>query len=619
MSKENVKKNQYEYKAEMKQLLNLIVHSLYTHPEVFLRELVSNSSDALNKLRVKQLTDQNILNPEQELKITISADKETGEFSIEDTGIGMTQEDLLNQLGTVASSGTLKFLEELKKNETKIDGNMIGKFGVGFYSVFMVTDEVTVETRFAEINSKAYKWTSKGESTFEIEESNKETRGTRISFKLKDEYKDFAQEWKVESILQKYSNFVDFPVYFGEKKVNSVNAIWQRSKENISDEELNEFYKFISNDYQNPLSYLHLNIEGNVNFKSLLFLPETAPPSLFSDVREKSIQLYSSKVFINDDAKDLIPEYLRFVKGVVDTDELPLNVSREVTQSSPVMSKIKQILTKRILGWLEEMAEKESDKYMKFWKNFSSLFKTGVNSDFANKDRIIELLRFESSKSESDEMISLNKYVSRLKENQSEIYYISGNSIDQIVKNPNLEYFKDREIEVLYLTDPVDIFTIPYIEEYDGKKIISIEKADINIDKTKNEESLEGENAKSIIEKFKNVLGGKVQEVRESNRLINSVATLVVSSEGMDPQMEKMMQMMDRNYTGSKRILEINLSHALIKNLSELDDSQSDLIEKTILQIFDGALLIEGKLTNPAEFVSRMNEFMTQATISQAK
>lgn len=612
MSGETTKISSYEYKAEMKQLLNLIVHSLYTHPEVFLRELVSNASDALNKVRVQQLTNQDILDAEQELKITITTDKDSSMFTIEDTGIGMTKEDLLNNLGTVASSGTLKFLENAKHNNTKIDGNLIGKFGVGFYSVYMVTDEVTVETRFADKSSQGYRWTSKGESTFEIEEIDKSTRGTIITFKLKEDYKDFTDEWRVESVLQKYSNFVDFPVYFGDKKINTVNALWQKSKEDISDEELNEFYKFISSDYQNPLSHLHLNIEGNVNFKALLFLPETAPPTLFTDIREKSIQLYSSKVFINDDAKEIVPEYLRFVRGVVDTEDLPLNVSREVTQSSPLMIKMKQILSKRILSWLEELAEKEADKYKKFYDNFSSLFKTGINSDYENRDRIIELLRFNSTKSEENEYISFNKYVARMKDSQKEIYYISGNSIEQIEKNPNLEYFKANDIEVLYLTDPVDVFTIPYISEYDGKSIVSIEKADIQIENKEKENSIKGENAANLISKFKEVLGDKVEDVIESNRLVNSAATLVIGKSGIDPHMEKMMRMMDKNYSGSKRILEINMSHPLITNLSKLENQ--DLLKISISQIYEGALLLEGQLTNPAEFVSRMTEFMTKAT-----
>jgi molecular chaperone HtpG len=339
---------------------------------------------------------------------------------------------------------------------------------------------------------------------------------------------------------------------------------------------------------------------------------------MFTDVREKSVQLYSSKVFINDDAKELLPEYLRFVKGVVDTEDLPLNVSREVTQSSPAMSKIKQVLTKRILSWLEELSEKEKEKFRKFYDNFSPLFKSGINSDFANKDRLVELLRFESTKTKDNDYTSLNGYVSRMNEDQKKIYYISGNSKEIIFNNPNLEYFKEKDIEVIYLTDPVDVFTIPYVQEYDGKKIVSIEKADIELDNKDDESSLKGDPAASLIKLFKDRLGDKVEDVIESKRLVNSAATLVVGKEGVDPHMEKMMQMMDKNYSGSKRILEINMSHPLIKNLSSLSivNDNIELIHKSIDQIYEGALLIEGQLSDPTEFVKRMTDLITLATKS---
>ena len=609
---------EFEFKAEMKQLLNIIIHSLYTHPEVFLRELVSNASDALNKVRFLRLTNSDILEPESELKIKITVDKDKKSFSIEDTGIGMTQDELITLIGTVASSGTLKFLSELKNENKAIDGQMIGQFGVGFYSVFMVTDEITIDTRNADKNSKGYRWKSKGESSFTIEEIDKSTRGTKIYFTLKEGSEEFADEWRVKQILKKYSNFVDFPIFVGDEEANKVQALWHKKKEDVKQEELDEFYKFISNDYQEPLGSLHLAIEGNINFKSILFIPKIAPPNLFTDIKEKSVHLYSSKVFITDDASQLIPEYMRFLKGVVDSEDLPLNVSREVTQNSPLMSKIKTVITGKVLGMLDEWSQNEKEKYNTFFEQFGSLFKTGLTSDFTHKDKIVELLLFDSSQTEEGKKTSLNGYVSRLKPDQKEIYYIAGNYREQLERNPNLEYFKKNDIEVLYLLDPVDLFTIPYIGEYDGKKLVSIEKADLKIDKKDVDkgEKLNKDLSNSLIKVFKETLGDKVEDVIESDRLVSSPATLVVGKDGLDPQMEKMMRMMDKEFTSSKRILEINTSHPLVKNLSTLNlkSSSDPLLRTCIMQIYEGAMLNEGYLNNPSEFISRMTEIMTSAT-----
>ncbi len=613
----SAKPQEFEFKAEMKQLLHLIIHSLYTHPEVFLRELVSNASDAMNKVRVKKLTDAEIISPDAELRININVNKETKTFTIEDFGIGMTHEELVNQLGVVASSGTLNFLKELKESGKPLDANLIGQFGVGFYSVFMVTDEVAVETRSAEPFSKSWKWTSGGESTYNITEGERDTRGTKITFKLKENYHDFAEDWKIKSILTKYSNFVEFPIYVNGEKANQVQALWHKKKEEVKDDELVEFYKFVSNDYQEPLGHLHLNIEGNVNFKALLFVPQVAPPTLFRDFNEKSVQLYSNKIFIQENAVDLLPEYLRFIRGVVDTEDLPLNVSREVTQNSPVMTKIRNIISSRILSLLEEWADKDKVKYNKFFIEFGALFKTGLNSDFSNKDKITELLRFESSEYTSDELRSLNAYVAAMKPEQKEIYFAAGNSREQLEKNPNLEYFKKNHIEVLYFLDPVDLFIMPYLFEYDGKKIVSIEKAELEDNKIEqNDESLGKDAAKSLIDEFKRILGDRVEDVTISKRLVDSPASVVVGKEGIDPQMEKMMKLMDKEFKASKRILEINPNHKLIQNLSNLfvSGSQPELFSQSILQIYEGAMLIDGNLNNPNDFVSRMNELLTIAT-----
>ncbi len=609
---------QFEYQAELKQLLNLIVHSLYTHREIFLRELISNASDALNKIRFRMLTDKEVLDPEANLEIRINMDSKKQTFSIEDTGIGMSHDDLIKQIGTIASSGTVEFLQQMREQKDKLDANLIGKFGVGFYSVFMVADEVTIETRHADKDSKGYRWKSTGEGTYTIEEIDKPTRGTKISFKLKDDAKEFSEEPRVKQVIQQYSNFVDFPIFVNKEKVNTVQALWHRQKSEIKEDELNEFYKFISNDYQNPLGHLHLSIEGAVNFKALVFIPETPPPPFFRPEDEKGLQLYSSKVFIQDDCKELLPDYLRFVKGVVDTEDLPLNVSREVTQSSPVMAKIRNTLVSKILGFLEDWTKNDPRKYEKFYQNFNHIFKLGLNSDFNNRDRIIDLLRFESTVTEKGNFTSLKDYVSRMNSDQKEIYYISGEDRESLERNPNLEYFKKRDIEVLLLHEPVDVFIVPSIGEYDKKPIKSIEKADIDFEEEKEtgEERLSENLSKSLIETFKETLGDKVEDVIESKRLVDSPVTLVVGKEGMDPQMEKMMKMMQKDYTGSKKILEINTSHPLIKNLSRLNmgSSTDPRLRKCILQLYDSALLIDGNLNSPSEFVKRMNELLVEAT-----
>lgn len=610
---------EFEYKAEMKQLLHLIIHSLYTHPEVFLRELISNASDALNKVRFMQVTNVPVLNPEAELKISIELDEEAHTLSITDSGIGMTREDLIDRIGTVASSGTLDFLKTMKNEEKPMDGSeLIGQFGVGFYSVFMVTDEVTIETRHADPASKAWRWKSRGEGTFTIEEIEKAERGTRITFTLKEDTRDLAQDYRLRSVIKKYSNFVDFPIHIGEEKVNSVSALWQRKKEDVTKEELTEFYKFVANDFKEPLDSLHLNIEGRVNFKALVFVPSAPPFGYFDPREEKSLHLYIHRVFVQDDCKELLPEYLRFIKGVVDTEDLPLNVSREVTQSSPVTSKIREVLTNRLLGMFEDWSKTDAEKYSGFFRNFGNYLKLGVNEDYANKDRIVDLLRFETSKTEKGTYTSLADYVSAMGEDQKEIYYITAESRDIAEKHPNLEYFRKYSIEVLFLTDPVDLFTITSLHEYRDKQLVSIEKADINIGKETEapEEAVKGRTAKDLLLRFKEILGTRVEDVIESRRLVDSVATLVVGKQGLDAQTERMMRMMDKNFSGGKKMLEVNLAHPLVRNLARMHEANNNdpLLVDAVEQIYASVLLVEDNLDNPMDFVRRMADFMERAT-----
>lgn len=610
---------EFEYQAEMKQLLHLIVHSLYTHPDIFLRELISNASDALNKLRFRMLTDDKVLDKDEDLKITIEVDPKAQTFAIEDTGIGMTRDDLINELGTVASSGTLEFLKQMREQNQKVDASLIGQFGVGFYSVFMVADAVTVETRHADPDSRGYRWTSDGQGKFAIQEVDRKHRGTRVSFKLKDDYKDFSEAERVKAVIKRYSNFVDFPIYVGKEEVNRVSALWHKPKDRVTEAELNEFYKFITNDLNPPLGHLHVSVEGAVNFKALLFIPETAPPFFMREYLEKSVHLYSNKIFIQDDCKELLPEYLRFIRGVVDTEDLPLNVSREVTQSSPAMAKIRNVLTSKILGFLENWSENDKARYEKFYRTFGPIFKTGMNTDHANREKLVERLRFESSKLPKGELVSLRDYASRMKSEQKEIYYLTGEHRDEIERNPNLEYFKKNDLEVLLLTDPLDVFVVPSIGEYDKKPLKSIDAADLEFKEEDGKKSDEapGEGlAKAIIETFKKTLGDRVEDVTASRRLVDSPATLVVGKQGVDKQMERMMKMMNQDVPASKKILEINLTHPLIRNLGRkiLGNADDALVRDCILQLYEGALLLEDNVASPAEFVKRMTSLMVEAT-----
>jgi molecular chaperone HtpG len=561
-----------------------------------------------------------------DLKITITVDKESRNFVIEDSGIGMSEEELIANLGTVAKSGTLGFMEALREQQQEgqpLDANLIGQFGVGFYSVFMVTDEVTVETRSAESGSQGWRWVSSGQGTYTIEPVEREVRGTRISFTLKDEFKEFAEEYRVEQIIKKYSNFVEYPICIGTRQVNSITALWQRSKSELKEEEVNEFYKFIANDYKEPLDYLHVSVEGAVSFKALLFVPSEAPMELLYQqgaLEKRGPQLYVKKVLIQHECRDLLPEYLRFVSGVVDTEDLSLNVSREMVQSSPVMAKIRQILTGKLLGWFDMLAKEQPEKFRTFYKAFGTILKIGLNTDFTNRDKLIDLLRFETTRTAEGEYVTLREYVERMAEGQTEIYYHSGNSRSQMLAHPNLEYFRKRDIEVLLLSDPVDVFVIPSIFEYEKKPLKSIEKAEIESSAIEPEaEKLGAEGTFGVISLFREVLGDRVADVVESRRLVSSPVTLVSGKDALDSQMEKMMKMMQKegDVPGTKKILEVNTSHPIIRNLAgkhAVGLSSDPIVRAAIVQLFDSAMLLEGDLTSVSEYVSRMNELVEAAT-----
>ncbi len=672
---EKTSRQQFEFKAEMKQLLHLIVNSLYTNPEVFLRELISNSSDALNKVRFMQVTGEDVQSPKLSARIKIEVDEKEQTFSIDDTGIGMNFEDLTERLGTVASSGTMEFIRQLKDQKSKLDGNMIGQFGVGFYSAFMVAEQITVETRHADPKEKAWIWVSDGKGTYEIEESARTERGTRISFRLKNEHKEFANAERIKQLIRKYSNFVDYSILVNGEEVNSRGAVWHKNKNEVTDEERNGFYKFISNDFQEPMDHLHLSMEGRINFKALLFVPKKAKPDFFRTENLKSLQLYSNRVFVRENCEELLPEYLRFMEGVVDSEDLPLNVSREVTQYSPVMAKIREVLTNKIFGMIEYWAESEPEKFRTFYDEFGPLFKSGLNSDFANRDRIIELLRFHSTlsldagsgksgadsgksgadagKSDADagsgdkttgkkkaekkqqddkgvgkkenekpameDLVSLKEYVERMPDSQKEIYYLSGDSLEELKRDPKLEYFRKKGIEVLLLADPVDAFVVPGIGSYNEKPLKSIEKADLDLeddpDHEKQKEKVSGDALEKLIAVFKEEAGDRVEDVVVSRRLVDSAVTLTVGKEGMDSHLERMMKMMDQDMGPSKRVLEINPSHQVIRNMSRMQVAGSgETVRLMARQLYDGARLLQGELESPGEFVSRMTRVMERVS-----
>ncbi|MBF0494477.1 MAG: molecular chaperone HtpG, partial [Candidatus Omnitrophica bacterium] len=466
-------------------------------------------------------------------------------------------------------------------------------------------------------NFTGCRWKSSA-GTFTIEEITRPERGTKIFFKLKDEHKEFAEVERIKEIITKYSNFADFPIYLGKDKINKVEALWRKKASELKENEVNEFYKFIANDYEEPLAHIPVSVEGSVvSFKALLFIPKTAPFDLMRKDDLKTINLYSNKILIQSNCREILPEYLRFIRGVVDTIDLPLNVSRELTQASPLMTRIKNILISKIFVFLEDLFKKDREKYLVFYRNFGPLFKTGLNSDFENKDKITDLLCFVSSRTKENEMVTLKEYAMRVKPDQKEIYYISGDSRDSIERNPNLEYFRKNDIEVLFLIDPVDIFTVPSIGEFDTKKIKSIEKADIELKAEDKLEKPDSNLSKSLIDLFKKTLKDKVEDVVESKRLVDSAVTLVSGKNALDPQMEKMMKIMTRdNSYVSKKTLEVNMAHPLLKNLSQiyLANTHDVRLEKCILQLYESALFIDGSLPPNSDFVKRMTDLMVDAT-----
>tara|TARA_Y100001949_G_scaffold136672_1_gene118286 strand:+ start:340 stop:2229 length:1890 start_codon:yes stop_codon:yes gene_type:complete len=618
--KAKLKPEVHKYQAEMQKLLEILVHSLYTEREIFLRELVSNASDALSKVQLTTLTEEKVLNKNAELQVTITFDEDKRMIVIDDSGCGMTKDELVENLGTIANSGTLKFLQQSQAENKSVE-NLIGQFGVGFYSVFMVADRVELTTRSWQVDGQAWQWSSEGGGQYEIIPVDYEQRGTRVKVFLKEDAKEFCSEWRLESIIKKYSNYLPFPVKVKDKTINQVKAIWTQSKSEVKDDEYKEFYKQISHGQQEPFHHLHFNIDAPIQYYALLYFPESVGNEVLYARESKDIALYAQKVLIQSGNTHLLPSYLRFVQGVVDSEDLPLNVSRESVQKNALIEKINNSLTLRVLKELQLIADQNVGKYGKFWQQYGTLLKEGVSSDFKNKKRLMDLLRFNSSISEDSSMdVTLKDYVSRMREEQKDIFYVTGGSREAILHNPNLEYFRKQGLEVLFLTDHIDDFMVTDMREYDGKSLKNISQGDIDgindNDMSAPESSLSKEEKSDILAFFKKQLKDRVNDVTDSKRLVDSPCSLVTPKDGMTAQMEKMMKMMDQKFKGEKRNLEVNMSHPIIQNLSEIlqKNKKHPFLIDSVEQLYDNSLLVEGLLENPVQILSRYQKFIESAS-----
>lgn len=611
----------YTFKAEVSRLLDLVTHALYSEKHIFLRELISNAADASDKLRYEALTSPDLLGDDKASKITITPNKEAKTLTVSDNGIGMSKDELIENLGTIAQSGTTKFLEQLS-GDTKKDVNLIGQFGVGFYAAFMVSTKVEVHSRKAG-EASAHLWTSEGTGEFELTEKAKETRGTQIVLHLKDEDAEFLEATRLREIIERYSNHISIPIFLidGEKEgqVNQASALWARPKSEITEEQYQDFYRNVAHQFDAPLVTLHYKAEGMIEYQALLFIPSNRPLDLFTPERKHRVKLYVKKIFITDQCEGLIPSYLRFIKGIVDSADLPLNISREMLQNSPVLAKIRSNVTKRILDELTKKAENE-EEYTKFWNVFGAVLKEGVYEDFTNRDTLLALSRFTSS--ESDKLISLDQYVENMKPDQNEIYYLIGDSLETLKKSPQLEAFKAKGLNVLLMTDPVDDFWVPAIGEYKEKKFQSITKGDINIDSFADQNPVENaapqdEKAlEALRAKIQIALQEKVKEVKISPRLRDSACCLVADKDAMDIRLERLLKQHQQPVESVKKILEINAKHPLISKLSNVVSSKEKeiVIDQMSHILYAEALLAEGEqLPDPQAFVQATNKLLLEA------
>lgn len=619
------------FQAEVKQLLHLMIHSLYSNKEIFLRELISNASDAADKLRFEALADAALYENDSELKIRVAYDKAARTLTISDNGIGMSRQEVIDNIGTIAKSGTREFFSALSGDQKK-DAALIGQFGVGFYSAFIVADKVSLTTRRAGLTPQhGVRWESAGEGDFTLETVEKPGRGTEIVLHLKEGEDEFLSDWKIKSTLRKYSDHITLPIVMKksewkegvevpteeEETVNRASALWARARNDITDDEYNEFYKHVAHDFEPPLAWSHNRMEGKQEYISLLYLPARAPFDLYDRERRHGIKLYVKRVFIMDDAEQLMPQYLRFVRGVIDSSDLPLNVSREILQHSKDIDAIKSGSVKKVLSLLEDLAENQAEKYQGFWKEFGRVLKEGPAEDFANRDKIAGLLRFASTHADSDEQIvSLKAYIARMKDGQAAIYYITADTFAAAKHSPHLEIFRKKGIEVLLLSDRVDEWLVGSLPEFDGKKLQSVAKGDLDLGQLEDEAEKEQQRKvedqfKPLVERIQAALGDKVKQVRVTHRLTDSPACLVTGEHDMSANLERMLKAAGQAAPSNKPALEINPGHGLLSRLQS--EQHEDAFNDWARLLFDQALLAEGgQLEDPASFVRRLNNLLVQ-------
>ncbi len=619
-------KETLEFQTEVTQLLHLMVHSLYSNKEIFLRELISNASDACDKLRFEALSDEALFENDSDLDIQVEFDADVGTITVRDNGVGMNRDDIVQNIGTIAKSGTREFFQSLTGDQAK-DANLIGQFGVGFYSSFIVAEKVTLISRRAGMAPEhGVQWVSDGTGSYSIENIERKSRGTEVTLHLRESEKELTNSWRLRSIIQKYSDHIPLPVKMKKEDdkgkqtddwetVNKASALWARPKSDIADDEYKEFYKHVGHDFQDPMAWSHNKVEGKQEYTTLLYIPSKAPFDLFDRDQMHGIKLYVQRVFIMDDAEQLMPRYLRFIRGVVDSNDLPLNISREILQNNKIIDGIRAGSVKKVLGMLEDMVKNDPDKYKEFWREFGRVMKEGPAEDFANREQVAKLLRFSSTHSDTEEQeVSLEDYVSRMKEGQEKIYFITADSFAAAKKSPHLEIFRKKGIEVLLLYDRVDEWLASHLNEFDGKSLQSVAKGDLDLGKIETAddkqeyEKIEKE-SKDVVARIKKMLEDKVEDVRVSHRLTNSPACIVLNEHDMALYMQHLLKQAGHSLPTSKPILEINPTHPILARMQEQEDEER-FSEWTSL-LFDQAVLAEGgQLEDPAGFVSRLNALM---------
>ena len=617
-----------EFQAEVKKLLDIVIHSLYTEKDIFLRELISNSADALEKFRHQKLMEEEVFDGDAELEINISVNDKEHTLTIIDSGIGMTRDELEHNLGTIAHSGSRTFLTTLDPAQQK-EVNLIGQFGVGFYAAFMVAKRVRVQSRSYRPDAEGYEWASDGTGSFTLTPETGLHRGTKIIVELKDDAFDYANEATIKRIIRQYSNFVTFPIKVGGEKVNTVQALWTKGKEDIKAEEYTEFYKFIANAFDEPLCHLHFSADAPLAIKSLLFVPEDNVELMGFGRTEPGVSLYCQKVLIEQHSKNILPEWLRFLKGVVDSEDLPLNISRQALQDNALVAKLKKVITSRFLKFLKDQAKNETEQYDKFWNTFGIFLKEGATIDYTHRDDLAKLLRFESSKSEPGKLISLDDYVGRMPEGQDAIYYINGPSRQAIETGPYFEVFKRREVEIIYTMEPIDDFVFSHLHEYEGKKLVSADRADLKLPEKTGEDKGEKEAApavkldepiaQTLTKWMKDVLADKVKEVTISARLVDSPAMIVNPDGFFTSSMERVMRATNQEHKIGSKNLEINTAHQLIKGLAELRVADEPFARTVVCQIYDNAMIQAGLMIEPRDMVERSYRILERAVAKKGE